>query len=103
MQCCNHNHNQNQKKGKGHSPLGHALMMILCCGLPIILIWLLPSIVSVFPAAVGLSAIIPFLCPIMMIPMLFMMFKGNGHSHDGCGRRETREPAAVENGGPDKE
>ena len=96
MQCCNHNHNQNdhehdQIDSKKHSPLKHALMMALCCGLPIILIWLLPSIVSIFPAAAGLGAIIPFLCPIMMIPMMFMMARGNRDSHQECGHKETKE------------
>ena len=109
MQCCNHNHNENeydygrdQNKSKQHSPLGHVLMMILCCGLPILLLWLLPTIISVFPAAAGLGAIIPLLCPIMMIPMMFMMFKGNGQSHGGCGHGETKDIQAAEKDGSEE-
>jgi len=54
------------------------LHMILCCGLPIVIIGLLPLITKVSPGAADvLAKIAPFLCPIMMISMMFMMMGGN--------------------------
>lgn len=66
-------------KGKqdthGHSPMKHMLHMILCCGLPIVIILSLPFIAKISPAAAGFLGIIaPFICPIMMGGMLLMMF-----------------------------
>lgn len=59
----------------GHNPMKHMLHMILCCGLPIVIILALPFIARVSPAIAGLLGIIaPFICPIMMGGMLFMMF-----------------------------
>ncbi|QGU95982.1 hypothetical protein GOM49_13585 [Clostridium bovifaecis] len=69
-------------KGKGgnhkHSPLKHMLHMILCCGLPIVVIGLLPFIARISPSAAGvLARIAPFICPLMMIAMIPMMLGGN--------------------------
>ncbi len=83
----NNNHESGQKK---HSPLRHALMMALCCGLPFVLILFLPAIISVFPAAAFLGGIVPFLCPVLMGLMMFMMMRGNGR-HTGC-HGEKQEP-----------
>lgn len=59
----------------GHSPIKHMLHMILCCGLPIVIILSLPYIARINPAVAGILAIIaPFICPIMMGGMLYMMF-----------------------------
>jgi hypothetical protein len=55
--------------------------MILCCGLPIIIILSLPFIAGFSPAAAGvLGVITPFICPVMMGGMLLMMFRGNRHN-----------------------
>jgi hypothetical protein len=52
--------------------------MALCCGLPIIIIGALPLITRFSPGAGGiLLRIAPFICPIMMISMMLMMFRGN--------------------------
>jgi hypothetical protein len=52
----------------------HMLHMVLCCGLPIIIIMSLPLIAKVSPALSGvLGLIAPFICPIMMGLMVFMM------------------------------
>ncbi|MEW8956365.1 hypothetical protein [Clostridium sp.] len=89
MNC--HGNNKENKGNKKHSHLKHMLHMIICCGLPILLIVaLLPSITRYSPGAGRVfSIVIPFLCPIMMI---FMMSKGdkeggccgNGHSHSNA-------------------
>jgi hypothetical protein len=61
-----------------HNPLRHMLHMALCCGLPIVIIGSLPLITRFSPAAGGvLGKIAPFLCPIIMLSMLPMMFRGN--------------------------
>ncbi|MDF2952350.1 MAG: uncharacterized protein K0S18_1933 [Anaerocolumna sp.] len=72
---CNNDKNECSHK---HSPLKHMLHMIVCCGLPIIIILSLPFITKLSPQlAVILGAIAPFICPIMMGGMMFMMFGGN--------------------------
>lgn len=64
-----------------HSPIKHLLHMILCCGLPILVIGLLPVISRFSPGASGvLARIAPFICPIMMLSMLPMMLGGNKES-----------------------
>lgn len=73
--------NKKENKSHGHSPMKHMLHMILCCGLPILIILSLPFVASVNPAAAGFLGIIsPFICPVMMGGMLLMMFRGNKHS-----------------------
>jgi len=79
MKCCedNKDNEENQK----HSPIKHMLHMILCCGLPIVIIGFLPLITRFSPsAAVVVARIAPFICPIMMIAMMFMMFGGKKKS-----------------------
>ena len=76
MNC--HGHNKDKHEAHNHSPLKHLLHMALCCGLPIIIIGALPFITRLSPAAAGvLGKIAPFLCPLMMLAMLPMMFGGN--------------------------
>lgn len=73
--------NKKDNSSKGHSPIKHMLHMILCCGLPIVIIAALPFIAGFSPAIAGvLGVIAPFICPVMMGGMLFMMFRGNKHS-----------------------
>lgn len=73
--------NKKNNTVKEHSPMKHMLHMILCCGLPIVIITMLPFIASVSPAMAGLLGVIaPFICPIMMGGMMIMMFRGNKHS-----------------------
>ena len=76
MKC--HEDNKGGQGAHKHSPLKHMLHMALCCGLPIIIIGSLPLITRFSPATGGiLGRIAPFLCPILMISMLPMMFRGN--------------------------
>ena len=67
--CCGGNGKQiNMKK--------HLLHMVLCCGLPMVIIFLLPFIAKVNPwVAGGLGIIAPFICPLIMGGMLFMLFR----------------------------
>jgi hypothetical protein len=52
--------------------------MAICCGLPIVIIGALPLIARLSPSVAGvLGKIAPFLCPLMMIAMLPMMFGNN--------------------------
>lgn len=76
MNC--HEANKEKQGLHKHSPLKHVLHMALCCGLPIVIIGFLPLIARYSPAAGGiLGKIAPFLCPILMMLMLPMMFSGN--------------------------
>lgn len=82
----NNNENNNQNKGThNHSPIKHLLHMILCCGLPILIFAALPFISRVSPGASRLLAVIaPFICPIMMIGMIPMMFGGGKNKKSSC-------------------
>ncbi|MGL4106888.1 hypothetical protein [Clostridium sp. LP20] len=70
------------KKGnQKHSSLKHMLHMVLCCGLPILIVGLLPLVSKVSTnAGRVLSIIAPFICPIMMVFMILMMIRGNKES-----------------------
>lgn len=70
--------NKNKQETHKHNPMKHMFHMILCCGLPIIIIGFMP-IISKFNPNIGnlLSRLVPFICPIMMILMLLMMFGNN--------------------------
>lgn len=74
-------HGENNDTNKKHSPIKHMLMMVLCCGLPILIVGAIPllNIGGGFKAL--LLTITPFICPIMMlfmIPMMFKNMKGGG-------------------------
>jgi hypothetical protein len=61
-----------------HNPLKHMLHMILCCGLPIVIMALLPIITTFSPGAASkIGKIAPYLCPLMMIAMIPMMMRHN--------------------------
>ncbi|AGX43311.1 hypothetical protein [Clostridium saccharobutylicum] len=78
MNCYGNNKNRENEK---HNPMKHMLMMVFCCGLPFIIVGAL-SFINVgtgFKAAI--SGIAPFICPIMMVLMMGMMFKGNKHGN----------------------
>lgn len=88
-----------EKQNAGsHSPLHHMLHMIICCGLPAIIIMMLPFIAGFSPAIAGfLGLIAPFICPLMMGGMFFMMFaKGKSSccensGNDGKDRQLTQK------------
>lgn len=74
----NSNNNKEEKSKHKHNSLKHILHMALCCGLPIIVVSLLPLISKISPSAAGVvSRIVPFICPIMMISMMAMMMSGS--------------------------
>lgn len=77
------NKNENHK-GHNHSPLKHMLHMILCCGLPIVIVSFLPLITRVSSGTGSLILkIVPFLCPIMMVGMMVSMM-GGGKKKSCC-------------------
>lgn len=91
MNCCNHNnhngHNNNNnnsggQKHKGH--LSHMWMMLLCCGLPIILLAVVSLLGTALPGVRNvLISILPFMCPLMMVAMIPMMLrKGKNNEND---------------------
>lgn len=75
---CSENKNNNLKKG----PLSHFWMIVLCCGAPILLLDVITLLGTSFSGIqVFLAGVLPFICPIMMlvmIPMMFMKHKGSG-------------------------
>lgn len=94
MNC--HGTNKGTKGGHKHSPLRHMLHMIICCGLPIVIVGFLPLITKLSPGAGNVIAkIVPFLCPIMMIGMLPMMFGGSKKS-SCCDKTNNDNNKALE-------
>lgn len=85
-------HDNNKKDGgtHKHNPMKHMLHMAICCGLPVIIIVLLPFIARLSPAAGRILGVIsPFICPIMMLVMMPMMF--GGRKKESCCSDNTRE------------
>lgn len=86
MNCCNGNNKDPNNGGTRHKGIvSHLMMMVLCCGMPAMLLLLVPLIGSRIP---GLSSIMvsitPFICPVMMLLMIGMMFiKNKNKSHEG--------------------
>lgn len=96
MSC--HGDNKGNHESHSHSPLKHMLHMIICCGLPIIVISALPLIARYSPEAGGiLGRIAPFLCPIMMLIMLPMMFMNNKKGSCCDGKRADEEKQIESN------
>lgn len=101
MNCCNHNSNDtnenNQKSQHTHKGghLFHMLMMALCCGAPVLILLAVPLLGSSLP---GLRAVLlgiaPFLCPLMMIPMMLRHGKHDDHC-EGEKQREKDETLDV--------
>lgn len=89
------NSNEKQKQdGHKHSPMNHMLMMALCCGLPLLLLLVVPFL-SIFGTGFKLtiSSIIPFLCPVMMLFMIPMMLKSSKDGKSCCS--ENKEKATL--------
>lgn len=77
---CHNNH---------QSPIKHMIHMMICCGLPIVIIFALPYIAKFNPAvATILGVIAPFLCPLMMGGMMLMLFKGNKKSKEANAKKD---------------
>lgn len=69
-------HDNKNNEHKSHSHLKHMLHMVICCGIPILLIVALPFLKLNTSINTVILRIAPFICPIMMIFMIPMMFKG---------------------------
>ncbi len=83
MKC--HGDNNVNQGAHNHNPIKHMLHMVLCCGLPVVIIGLLPFISKFSPGSGKFLAVIaPFICPIMMIGMIPMMLGGRGQKKSCC-------------------
>lgn len=96
----NNNENNNENKGRhNHNPIKHLLHMILCCGLPVLIFLSLPFIARVSPGSSRILAVIaPFICPLMMIGMIPMMFGGrkNNKRSSCCENKENNSNKQIE-------
>ncbi|WP_298844923.1 hypothetical protein [Clostridium sp.] len=82
------NNKEKNNSNRGHSSTRHILMMVLCCGLPILLIAVLP-LLKIWNSAFGVTliSIIPFLCPLIMLLMMLKNSKRNKSCHDNKDKR----------------
>ncbi len=72
-----------------HNPIRHLLHMIICCGLPMLIILALPFIARLSPALAGVLGVIsPFICPLMMGGMMLMMLRSK---KSDCCKEEAKE------------
>jgi hypothetical protein len=92
---CHGNNENNQSKGnhkKGH--ILHILLMILCCAIPLLLFFVLP-IFNIDNANLKnfMSGAILFLCPLMhllMMPLMFGKDKDKEKEKDNTGFTENQ-------------
>jgi hypothetical protein len=70
-------HSHDCRQAPAHNHKGHLLHMALCCGLPLLLLLVLP----IFGYKGFLQSIIPFICPVMMLVMMPMMMRGHRKSN----------------------
>ena len=55
----------------------------LCCGIPLVILILVPLFYRINPSlGTMMAGVAPLICPIMMISMIFMM--GKGKSNQSC-------------------
>ena len=79
MKC--HQNDEKNEKNRQHSTWKHMVHMVLCCGLPFLIILVLPVIAGFSTkTATVLGLIAPFICPVMMGGMMLMMLKGRKNS-----------------------
>ncbi|WP_460049826.1 hypothetical protein [Spirochaeta dissipatitropha] len=61
-------------------PISHSSLMLLCCALPIVIMLLFTAGIIALPA--NLAPFILLLCPLMMIPMMYLMHRNHKHKQD---------------------
>lgn len=94
MNC--HGENKNGHGSHKHSPLKHMLHMVICCGLPLLIVGVLPLIAKVSPGAAGvIGRITPFLCPLMMVAMIPMMLGGREKEKGNCCDNQKDENSST--------
>jgi len=60
-------------------------MMVLCCGTPLLLLLIISLLGTGFSGKIFLIGALPFICPILMLimmPMMFMKKDGSGDCHE---------------------
>jgi len=99
MNC--HGDDKEKQGAHNHSPIKHMLHMVLCCGLPIVIIALLPFISRFSPGSGRiLGFIAPFICPLMMIGMIPMMMGGNGNKKSCCDNTKNETNIQIDSNTP---
>lgn len=85
-----HHETKEEKSGTHkHRPLHHMMHMIICCGLPILIIVSIPFIAKFnIGLATFLGVIAPFICPIMMGGMMLTMLGGK-KKENCCSKKES--------------
>lgn len=97
MKCCSGDHDSNSNKNmQGHEHMNHMWMMLLCCLVPLAILFLLFSFGNSIPAARNIMlTIVPFLCPVlmllMMLPMLLSWRKEKQADHNHYETRQTQD------------
>ena len=98
MNCCDHNSDDpNGKRTHKGGHMSHMWMMALCCGVPLILLFVVSLLGASMPGLKAiLLSILPFLCPIMMIGMIPMMFMHGKHDDNCHEERQNDQNKALD-------
>ena len=78
-------------------------MMLLCCGIPVLLLLLVPFLAKNGGSGIAkfLTVIAPFICPLMMVFMIPAMFKlGKGKANKN--NSDSNNPIQLEERVPEK-
>lgn len=82
-------HGENNNTEKERIPIKAILMMVFCCGLPMLIVGAIPLLSIGTGSKALLLAAAPFICPILMLVMIPMVFKGM-KTRDCCGGQEEQ-------------
>ena len=91
-----HHESKEEKSGTHkHSPLHHMIHMIICCGLPILIIVSIPFIAKYnLGLATSLGVIAPFIYPIRIGGMMLTML--GGKKKETCCSKKERDTVPEE-------
>ncbi|MGE4284957.1 MAG: hypothetical protein AB7G87_14785, partial [Clostridia bacterium] len=94
----NNNNNNEGHSHKGH--MSHMWLMVLCCAIPLLLLFALPLLKVNNPNLKGLlSGAIFFLCPLLHLLMMPLMFRKDKNKKEDHGHQMNNQIEANRSDG----